>query len=124
MVHVIDELPCCAKAALAYAKAKAKGDKLGMRTIERLFNDWADSIDALTECRAHRVSLACGRAASWLHSWVGSVCPGKGSCAYDVKSIIDTSQKGIDDNCPKAEQMKWKWPKCRDFTSSVELPGF
>jgi len=100
--------PCCRTYAEARRAAIDAGDLDLRNQLSRRYNAWVRSTSGYSECRASRVSVACGERMEQARS-CDSPSDENRECCGDVARYLTRLRRHRDENCPGADQ------DCPDF---------
>lgn len=101
---------CCSAYAAARTAAIAAGDTARRNSLTRRYNAWVSSTSDFSECRAYRVSVACGeRMERDLNC--GTPTDENRSCCGEVGSYLSSMRSSRDSHCPGTDQA------CPDFST-------
>jgi hypothetical protein len=101
---------CCRAYATARSAAIADGDTTRRNALTQRYNAWISATSDYSECRAYRVSVACGER---MQSDLSCSRPTEENraCCGDVRTYLASMRSKRDSRCPGTDQA------CPDFSA-------
>ena len=101
---------CCRTYAITRLAAIALGDTARRNELTRRYHNWISATSDYSECRAYKVSVACGEK---METDLGcsTLTDANRSCCADVRSYLTSMRSSRDARCPGTDQA------CPDFST-------